>query len=108
MRDGSSESLEKLLVAMRPVFDKFDYQSRRMPVSLFLHLEHLDARANAPDRKREPAWDTRPHQCFLGISRTRPPKQFFWEARGVPSVKGLGAAEMYFLIGKTRPAQTTS
>jgi class 3 adenylate cyclase len=41
MRDGSPESLEKLLVAMRAVFDKFDYQSRRMPISLFLHLENL-------------------------------------------------------------------
>ena len=37
MRDGSPESLEKLLVAIRAVFDKFDYQSRRMPISLFLH-----------------------------------------------------------------------
>jgi hypothetical protein len=41
MRDGSPESLEKLLVAMRAVFDKFDYQSRHMPISIFLHLENL-------------------------------------------------------------------
>ena len=41
MRDGSPESLEKLLVAMRAVFDKFDYQSKRLPISLFLHLENL-------------------------------------------------------------------
>jgi class 3 adenylate cyclase len=41
MRDGSPESLERLLVAMRAVFDKFDYQSKRLPISLFLHLENL-------------------------------------------------------------------
>ena len=38
----------------------------------------------------------------------RAPKQYLWEARGVQSVKGLGAAEMYFLIGKTSPEQPTS
>jgi class 3 adenylate cyclase len=41
MRDGTPESLEKLLVAMRAVFDKFDYKSRSLPISLFLHLENL-------------------------------------------------------------------
>jgi class 3 adenylate cyclase len=41
VRDGTAASLENLLVAMRVVFDKFDYQSRRMPISLFLHLENL-------------------------------------------------------------------
>ena len=41
IRDGTPESLEKLLVAMRAAFDKFDYQSRRMPISIFLHLENL-------------------------------------------------------------------
>ncbi|MEI9999439.1 MAG: hypothetical protein WDO13_09860 [Verrucomicrobiota bacterium] len=41
LRDGTSESLERLLVSMRAVFDKFDYQSQRLPISLFLHLENL-------------------------------------------------------------------
>ena len=41
LRDGTSESLEKLLVAMRAVFDKFDYQGQRIPISVFLHLENL-------------------------------------------------------------------
>jgi class 3 adenylate cyclase len=41
LRDGTSESLDRLLAAMRAVFDKFDYQSKRMPISLFLHLENL-------------------------------------------------------------------
>jgi class 3 adenylate cyclase len=41
IRDGTSESLEKLLVALRAVFDKFDYKSRSLPISIFLHLENL-------------------------------------------------------------------
>jgi class 3 adenylate cyclase len=41
IRDGTPESLEKLLVAMRAVFDKFDYKSRSLPISIFLHLENL-------------------------------------------------------------------
>jgi class 3 adenylate cyclase len=41
LRDGTAESLERLLVAMRAVFDKFDYQTRHLPISLFLHLENL-------------------------------------------------------------------
>ena len=41
MRDGTPESLEKLLVAMRAVFDKFDYQGKSLPISIFLHLENL-------------------------------------------------------------------
>ncbi len=41
LRDGTPESLEMLLVAMRAVFDKFDYKSRRLPISIFLHLENL-------------------------------------------------------------------
>jgi class 3 adenylate cyclase len=41
IRDGTPESLERLLAAMRTVFDKFDYQSKRMPISFFLHLENL-------------------------------------------------------------------
>jgi class 3 adenylate cyclase len=41
LRDGTPESLEKLFVTMRAVFDKFDYQSRSMPISMFLHLENL-------------------------------------------------------------------
>jgi class 3 adenylate cyclase len=41
LRDGTSESLEKLLVAMRAVFDKFDYKSRSLPISIFLHHENL-------------------------------------------------------------------
>lgn len=41
LQDGTPESLERLLVAMRAVFDKFDYQGRRMPISIFLHLENL-------------------------------------------------------------------
>jgi class 3 adenylate cyclase len=41
LRDGTPESLEKLFVTMRAVFDKFDYQGRSMPISMFLHLENL-------------------------------------------------------------------
>jgi class 3 adenylate cyclase len=41
IRDGTPESLEMLLVAMRAVFDKFDYQGQRIPISVFLHLENL-------------------------------------------------------------------
>ena len=41
LRDGTPESLERLLVAMRAVFDKFDYQGKRLPISIFLHLENL-------------------------------------------------------------------
>ena len=41
MRDGTPQSLERLLAAMRAVFDKFDYQGKRMPISFFLHLENL-------------------------------------------------------------------
>jgi class 3 adenylate cyclase len=41
IRDGTPESLERLLVAMRAVFEKFDYQTRHLPISLFLHLENL-------------------------------------------------------------------
>ncbi|MEI9999441.1 MAG: adenylate/guanylate cyclase domain-containing protein [Verrucomicrobiota bacterium] len=31
----------------------------------------------------------------------RAPKHFRWEARGAQLVKGMGAAEMYFLLGKS-------
>jgi class 3 adenylate cyclase len=41
LRDGTPQSLERLLAAMRAVFNKFDYKSRRMPISMFLHLENL-------------------------------------------------------------------
>ncbi len=41
LRDGTPESLERLLVTMRAVFDKFDYKRWGLPISLFLHLENL-------------------------------------------------------------------
>jgi class 3 adenylate cyclase len=41
LRDGTPESLEKLLVNMRAVFTKFDYEGQDVPISVFLHLENL-------------------------------------------------------------------
>ena len=41
LRDGTPESLRRLLAVMRAVFTKYDYSSAHLPVSLFLHLENL-------------------------------------------------------------------
>jgi len=40
-RDGTPESLDRLLAVMRAVFTKFDYRGARVPISTFLHLENL-------------------------------------------------------------------
>jgi class 3 adenylate cyclase len=41
LRDGTPESLHRLLTVMRAVFTKFDYRGARLPISNFLHLENL-------------------------------------------------------------------
>lgn len=41
LRDGTPESLYRLLTVMRAVFDKFDYRKAHIPISTFLHLENL-------------------------------------------------------------------
>jgi class 3 adenylate cyclase len=41
LRDGTPQSLERLLAAMRAVFTKFDYRTAQIPISRFLHLENL-------------------------------------------------------------------
>ena len=41
LRDGTPESLHRLLTVMRAVFTKYDYREAKLPVSTFLHLENL-------------------------------------------------------------------
>jgi class 3 adenylate cyclase len=41
LRDGTPESLHRLLTVMRAVFNKFDYRAAHLPISTFLHLENM-------------------------------------------------------------------
>jgi class 3 adenylate cyclase len=41
LRDGTPESLERLLTVMRAVFTKFDYRKAEVSISMFFHLENL-------------------------------------------------------------------